>query len=602
MAVKYTQMYRMLHTCDHILEYVLGKVCEGFEYTTLKIDDDEIRCYFKATKVPKSVTSEFLEESVREILSRNIPVKVYEIPRKEAVKMGLNVSLVTEGLDIVNIVEVEGISKQVCKGGHVNNTQEIAEAGQYKVLKFEKKGKDSYQVTSTIELKAKSEAKTAKLKPQTLKGFNDWFAEDMKLRQYVIEVFRNVFEKYGYEPLETPALEYSRLMLGQSGEEAEKLYYRFEDNGGRDVMLKFEVLAGMCRAVAQNLDKIPMPYKRYQIQRVWRAENVQRGRYREFTQCDADTIGSPSMICDGEFIQMGIEITRSLGFKEFTSRISNRKFLEGFALLIGVPERDFYGFCMTLDKLSKIGREKVIEEMVSLRGIDKNVAEKALDVLDFARYKDQRFEEIIDDIKKEVQNSKLALEGLEELRDISNYLISANVSEKNYCFDTSLARGFSYYTGPIWEFEIIEGNVGSIAGCGRYDKVISRYVGKEIPATGGSFGIERICDIIKDRKMIDLGSTTTEALVLLFEKDLWKESLAAADQLRKSGISTMLYPEAASLKKQFKYADRKGIPWAVVVGPDEVKEKKVQLKNMNSGKQESVSIEDAAKSIKKASS
>src|SRR4030042_3012554 len=188
------------------------------------------------------------------------------------------------------------------------------------------------------------------MKPQKLKGFNDFFAEDMKLREFVIGAFKKVFEKYGYEPLATPALEYTELMLGQSGEEAEKQFYRFKDPGGRDVMLKYEVMTSMCRAVAEKIDKLPMPYKRYQIQRVWRAENTQKGRYREFTQCDADTIGRSSMRCDAEFIQMGLEITKEIGFKDFYARISSRKFLGGLAEYLGIKEAQFYGFCMSLDK------------------------------------------------------------------------------------------------------------------------------------------------------------------------------------------------------------------------------------------------------------
>jgi len=446
-----------------------------------------------------------------------------------------------------------------------------------------------------------NEAKTPKMKlvtPRRLKGFPDFFAEDMKLREFVIGIFTDTFEKYGYEPLETPTLEYSELVLGQSGEEAEKQFYRFEDPGGRDVMLRYEVMIAMCRAVGENYGKIPMPYKRYQIQRCFRAENTQKGRYREFTQCDADTIGSSSMLCDAEFIQMGLEVVKKLGFKVFVVRISNRKFLEGLAETFGVSKEQFYGFCMSLDKLQKIGRDGVLAEMTDRRGIDADVVKNAIDAVAPENAPKAPFRKTIERMKAVVKSSQIGSEGLDELSQIADYFETVGIDENLYTFDTSLARGLASYTGPVWEFEIIDGGVGSIAGCGRYDRAIAKYIGREIPATGGSFGIERICDILKDRKMIDLGKTTVSVMVTIFDDTLWSESLLVADKLRRDGISVMLYPQADGLKKQFKFASEKGIPWVVVIGPDEMKSKKVQLKNMESGKQEESDVSSVAAKIK----
>ncbi|MEA3356991.1 MAG: histidine--tRNA ligase [Patescibacteria group bacterium] len=443
----------------------------------------------------------------------------------------------------------------------------------------------------------KLKAKTKK--PRLLKGFQDFFVEDMLIREYVINTFKKIFEKYGYEPLETPALEYSELMLDQSGEEAEKQYYRFKDPGGRDVMLKFEVMISMCRAVAQNLNKIQFPYKRYQIQRTWRAENTQRGRYREFTQCDADTVGSSSMLCDAEFIQMGLEVVNELGFKKYVARISNRKFIQGLAEYVGIAEDRFYGFCMSIDKLSKIGSEKVIDEMVKRRGIEKQNAEKALKLIGLEQYKNLSFRQTVEQMMKTVGSTKIGKEGLDELLEILEYFEVADIEPKLYKFDPSIARGLASYTGPVWEYEVLDGGVGSIGGCGRYDKAIGKYIGKEIPATGGSFGIERICDIIKDRKMLDLGKTCIDALVTVFSEDLWRESLKVADKMRSAGVSAMLYPDTVQLKKQFKYADKKDIKWVVVIGEDEVKQNKVTLKDMESGEQVSMSIDAAINKILK---
>jgi len=437
------------------------------------------------------------------------------------------------------------------------------------------------------------------LKPQTLRGFNDWFAPDVKLREYVINIFKSVFEKYGYEPLETPALEYSQFMLGISGEEAEKQFYRFRDPGNRDVMLKYEVMTGMCRAVASNFDKIPFPYKRYQIQPVWRAENTQKGRYRQFTQCDADTIGSPSMTADAEFIQMGLEIVGKLGFEKYIARISNRKFLDGIREYLNIPLEKFYGMCMSIDKLKKTGRDGVLKELIERRGISPESANKILKITDSNNYLKLDNYQIIELLNDTIGSTKIGREGLNELKQIFDYLILSNVSDSIYRFDTSIARGLASYTGPIWEFEIIDGNVGSIGGCGRYDNLIGRYLGKDkvVPATGGSFGIERICDIIRDQKILNLGDTNTQVLITIFSLETQTDSIKLANKLRQNGINTLLYPETDKIGKQFKYASDKGIPFVAVIGPDEVAKNLVTLKNMESGDQKTITPEELIKLI-----
>lgn len=427
--------------------------------------------------------------------------------------------------------------------------------------------------------------------PRTLQGFNDYFAEDVFLRNYVKEIFRSTFEKYGYEPLETPALEYSELMLGQSGEEAEKQYYRFEDNGERDVMLKFEVMIAMCRALAQNINNIPLPYKRYQIQNVWRAEKVQKGRYREFTQMDADTIGSSSIICDAESIQMGIEILVKLGFSDFEAKISNRKFLEGLAIYLGISEENFYGFFMSIDKLEKIGETKVIDELVNVRGITNEAAKDAINLINSNNFKDKTFQQMIAFFEETVGTNDIGKEGLKELDEIDKYLTENMVNRKNYRFDPTIARGLASYTGPVWEFSILEGGVGSISGGGRYDKAISKYVGQEIPATGGSFGLERICDIIKDRKMMTI-KPPLKVLVTYFAPETFQASIKIANDLRLRGIATFFYPENVKLDKQLKFADRKNIPYVVVIGNDELEKGQALLKDMKNRTQETYAISE----------
>ena len=425
-----------------------------------------------------------------------------------------------------------------------------------------------------------------------LRGFNDWFSADVKPRQFVTDTFKQTFEKYGYEPLETPALEYTKNILNLSGSEAEKQFYRFKDPGGRDVMLKYEVMIGMCRAVASNINKLSFPYKRYQIQPVWRAENTQKGRYRQFTQCDADTIGTSSMVADAEFIQMGIEIIKKLGFKKFVVRINNRKILSGLQQYLNIPPSKFYGMCMSIDKLNKIGVDGVKKELSGKRKLKPSQIEKIFKTIDTKAYKNLTNQEIIDQLTPTIGSTEIGAQGLDELSQIFDYLALSKIPLSLYRFDTSLARGLASYTGPVWEFEVIDGNVGSIAGCGRYDNVIGKYLNQQdiIPATGGSFGIERICDIIKDQNIFTTDQNIASTLVTIFSNEFANQSITAANLLRKNNIKTLLYPQADKLNKQFKYANKKSIPFVVVIGPDEAKNNTVTVKNMLSGQQKTVTV------------
>ncbi|MFA6016627.1 MAG: histidine--tRNA ligase [Patescibacteria group bacterium] len=435
---------------------------------------------------------------------------------------------------------------------------------------------------------------STQIKVQKLAGFRDYFAEDVKIREYVINTFKKVFEKYGYEPLETPALENSNIFVGELGDEAEKLFYRFKDQGGRDIMLKYDVMTPMCRTVAENINNIVFPYKRYQIQNVWRSEKPQKGRFREFTQCDADTIGSSSVICDAEFIQMGIEALTNIGFKEFRANINNRKLLSGIIQFAGASEKEFIPICISVDKLPKIGRDLVKKELIEKRKISPEVSEKILDVITLTG----KTNELLGKLKKQLKDIPVAIEAIDELETIFNYFRTIKLDEKFYRFTPFIARGLAYYTGPVWEFEILEGEVGSVAGCGRYDNIIGKFVGKEVAATGGSFGIERLVEVIKSRKMINFSSTIAKVLVTIFDKDLFNNSLIVADELRKNNISTILYPVInEKLDKQLKYANKKNIPYVIIIGPEEVSNGKLVLKDMKTGEQKTLIIEELIKQL-----
>lgn len=423
------------------------------------------------------------------------------------------------------------------------------------------------------------------IQPRTLKGFRDFLPEDMKIRQRVIALFRQVFESFGYEPLETPTLEHADILLGKYGEEAEKLIYQFEDRGGRKVAMKYDLTVPTCRVVAQYGDKIPLPFKRYQIQPVWRADNTQKGRFREFFQCDADTIGTTSMLADAEFIQMGLEIMAKLGFTDYYARINNRKFIDGLVQYAGATQEQFYSICIAIDKLEKIGLEGVIAEMEK-KGVTPEVIKKIIQVVSLKGTST----ELIATLTEMMKDIPVAQEGLAELSTIFSYLKTAGISHELYTFDLSIIRGLSYYTGPVWEFTVRDGGVGSVAGCGRYDKLVGLYLGRDVPATGGSFGIERLFEVIKERGMLKDESNKLE-LVTIFASNLTQQSLILVNKLRKQGKSVMLYPdENAKLDKQLKYANKKGIETVYILGPEEIENRQVKVKNMKTGEQNTLEL------------
>jgi histidyl-tRNA synthetase len=418
------------------------------------------------------------------------------------------------------------------------------------------------------------------IQPRTLKGFRDFLPSDMRIRQYVFSVFRETFEKYGYEPLETPVLEYADILMGKYGEEAEQLMYHFKDRGEREVAMKYDLTVPTCRVLAQYQNDLPLPFKRYQIQPVWRAENTQKGRFREFYQCDADTFGSSSQMVEAEYIQMGVEVLQKLGFKDVLVRINNRKIIDGITKYAGASDSEFYTICIAVDKLDKIGMDAVKEEMAR-KGVAQDTIEKVVVVVSIPAGR----EESLAAMKEKLKDVAIAVEGLEELQNMFAFLKVANVPEQFYQFDPTIIRGLSYYTGPVWEFVIVDGGVGSVGGCGRYDNLVKLYSGKDIPAAGGSFGIERLIEIIKDRNMIQIDNNE-EILVTVFSPELAGTSIRVAKKLRAEGKKVMIYPDQnTKLDKQLKYSNKKNIPLVVIVGDQEKDQGIFKIKNMQTGEE-----------------
>jgi len=424
-----------------------------------------------------------------------------------------------------------------------------------------------------------------RMKPQTLKGFYDYFSDDMRIRNFIKDSFREIAEEYGFEPLETPALEYSELILGQSGEEAEKLYYKFKDNGERDVMLKYELMIPMCRAVAQNINSITLPYKRYQVQNVWRAENVQRGRLREFTQMDVDILGSSSPLADAEIILFGISFLKKIGFENFRVRLNSREIIQGIVEVLDIEESKFEKIYISIDKLEKIGKEKVREILI----MDSNIEEEKVDkLLEIIEIKD------IDKISNILENSIAGKNGVENIKKILS--IINGIEQDKVLFDLSLARGLTSYTGAVWEFEIIEGNIGSVSGGGRYDKAVSKYLGREIPATGTSFGLERLAEVIKQMEML---KTKNNKSVLIIPMDERSTSflLSTTKKLREQNIQTNIYPDFVKLKESLRYANKKKYTWVVIIGENETSSNTLTLRNMLTQEQFTLTIKEAINKI-----
>lgn len=359
-----------------------------------------------------------------------------------------------------------------------------------------------------------------KIEPRTLKGFRDFLPKDARKRQYVIEALKSVFESYGFEPLETPALEYENILLGKYGEEGDKLMYRFEDNGRRRVALRYDQTVPLARVVAQYGNDLPLPFKRYQVSNVWRAENTQKGRFREFLQCDIDIVGSTSPSSDAETIQVAISSLQKLGFKNFKILVNDRS-------LFGEISKDAV---ISIDKLKKIGEEKVKEEL-SQKGIDPKV---------------------LDEIKKNEPT-----DSLEKMINLIN--------DERVVFEPTLARGLDYYTGLIIEVEIEGYSAGSVGGGGRYDNLIGMFAGKQIPAVGFAFGFDRLLEAMDELNLFPTElDGKTKVLVTIPSIELEKTSMEIANILRNSGINTESWLDETKMDRQFKYAEKKEIPYVVV--------------------------------------
>ena len=431
---------------------------------------------------------------------------------------------------------------------------------------------------------------TMKIQPRTLKGFRDYLPEAMIPRERLIETAQRVYRSYGFSPIDTPALEYLEILTGKGSEETDRQLYRFEDHGGRMVGMRFDLTVPLARFAAQHINELGTPFKRYHIAAVWRGENTQRGRYREFMQCDFDTIGTRSIAADIETALVIHDLFRAIGFERFTIRVNDRRVLNGLLEQLDLAEKATE-VLRALDKLAKIGPQKVAEEMVQAAGA---TPEQAKNVLEMAALKGAR-EEVLAQLDRIVAGSEKGLAGVDSLRQILAGAEAAGVPDDRLQLDVSIARGLDYYTGPIFETFLDDlVDIGSVCSGGRYDNLAELYTKQDLPGIGASLGLDRLLAAMEILGMIDKIATPADVLIVQLDQGSLHRYLELAAQLRAAGLSVEVYPEPKKLVAQLKYADRKGFRVALLIGPDELERGVCKIKDLRARREEEAMAGDGS--------
>ncbi len=426
------------------------------------------------------------------------------------------------------------------------------------------------------------------IQARILKGTRDFLPVQMLQRDYVVNTLVEVFQRYGLEPLTTPAIEYMEVLTRKYGEEGEKLIYRLAYKGGDVLALRYDLTIPLCRVYAMHAKSLPKPFKRYQIQPVWRADRPQKGRLREFYQCDFDVIGSDDMVVDAEIISINHDCMAALGFDRFNIRINNRKVLNALLEYAGIPPSLGPDVLRSVDKLDKSGMETVTTELEKLE-----LSETSINTfIPFLSMKGDP-EEVLRELRGILKETPAGVDSLAEMESLFGHLKDFSLPGERYSWDVSLARGLDYYTGPIYETVVEEPNVGSLSGGGRYDKLVGEFTGEDTPATGASIGLERIITVMDEQKMFPETTAVAQVLVVHLGEDYRSHAITIAAALRGAGLKTEVYYHQDRLKKQLTYANKRGIPLVVIAAPDELKEGKVIVRDMATGKQETVPVESA---------
>lgn len=428
--------------------------------------------------------------------------------------------------------------------------------------------------------------KPHRIEPRTLKGFRDYLPDAMMARERLIATAQRVYRSYGFSPIDTPALEYLEILTGKGGEETDKQLYRFEDHGGRWVGLRFDLTVPLARFAAQHIGELGTPFKRYHIATVWRGENTQRGRYREFMQCDFDTVGTRSAAADVETALVIHDLLRAIGFEGFTIRVNNRMVLNGLLERLGLADKSA-AVLRSLDKLGKVGGEAVAAEMQSVAGA---TAAQAADVLRLAELTGSN-DEILRQLEPLVAGNEVGQEGVGRLAELLSAAEAGGLPPERLKLDVSIARGLDYYTGTIFETFLDQlPQIGSVCSGGRYDNLASLYTNQELAGIGASLGLDRLLAAMEELGMLTKISTPAEVFVVYFVAERLHDYLRLAARLRATGLGVEVYPEAKRLGQQLKYADRRGFKVAIIAGEDELAAGNCQIKNLASGESSTVPL------------
>lgn len=435
---------------------------------------------------------------------------------------------------------------------------------------------------------------TKRITPRTLKGFRDWPPETMIPRERLIDIARRVYRSYGFCPIDTPALEYLEILSGKGSDETDKQLYKFEDHGGRSVGMRFDLTVPLARFAAQHIDKLGTPFKRYHIATVWRGENTQRGRYREFMQCDFDTIGTRSSAADIETVLVIHDLMRAIGFSDFTIRLNNRMVLTGLLESLDLADRSV-AVLRALDKLGKIGPDAVAEEMAATVGATPEQARGVLKLSEISGGND----EVLRQVESLVSGSETGQAGVAKLRELLAGTAAGGVPDERLRLDLSIARGLDYYTGSVFEtfLDALPG-IGSVCSGGRYDNLAALFTSRELPGVGASLGLDRLLAAMEELEMIERAATPAPVFIPFFDKDRLHDYLRLAASLRAAGIGVEVYPDPKKLGQQLKYADRRGFVIALIAGGDEFANSVCQVKNFRTGEKQDVSLSaDAAEIV-----
>jgi histidyl-tRNA synthetase len=456
----------------------------------------------------------------------------------------------------------------------------------------------------------------ARISPLPVKGTRDWLPRDLVRRNRVFALLRETFERHGFEPLETPAIEHTAVLEGKYGEEGERLLFRIlkrgrdlesaarqlaadagaEQGAGAlarvlsDEALRYDLTVPFARVIAAHQNELVLPFRRYQMQPVWRADRPQRGRYREFFQCDVDCVGSRSMTVDAEMVAIYYEVFSALGLTGVVTKVNHRGLLAALMDASGVPEDRHVAVLTAVDKLDKIGPDGVRGELEKAELPEAAIA-RLMEIIAIAGAP----AEVVERLRPFVAESAAGQQALRELGEVFEHVAAMGVPADRYTFDLALVRGLGYYTGTIYESVVTGSTLGSIGGGGRYDRLIGMFLGRDLPCVGISFGIERIFDALAEQDLLtEEATTTTQALVTLFAPETAATSFAVAGALRAAGVRTELYPEPKELRAQLAFANKKGVPLAVILGPDEAARGEAVLRDLRTGEQHAVRQADVA--------